>query len=319
MRDYDIEMNWDLFDKECVNRKWGDERCMTCPNLYGCHEHPDDRLDTETSHFYTIYPFSQRESTIDENIEYTPFEINRHNRHLIGYGANYKTKDERYYDSCAEWEQIIPDTFEHDGVHYLITSIGEDGFYHCDELRVVSVPHSVKIIKSHAFNECFGLEAIYIGKGLCEIINRFIECDHLIKIKVHPDNPYFCDVDGVLYSKDMKVLIRYPAGKKGEEFTIPESVEEISNLAFYNCQHLRRINMSDNVRIIGDSAFRRSRKFEFIKLSKNLEYLGEYIILGCSEECELYYSGTIEDWDKIKKHEDAVNNWGKRVNIIYNN
>ena len=298
---YDVEPNWDLFEDDCVNRKWGNPSCMKCSNLYFCHEHPDDRLDKETGHWYNIYPFSQRESTIKEGVEYVPFEITRHNRHLIGYGENYKTKNKKYYDSCAEWEQIIPDTFEYNGVNYLIKAIGDDGFYHCDELRVVSTPHSVESIAFHSFNDCFDLEAIYIGKGTKIINARFIECFNLIKIKVHEDNPYFCDVNGVLFSKDMKILIRYPAGRKEEEYEIPEGVEEVASYAFYGCPFLKRIKGSKTLKKIGESCFRCSKKLEYVLLNICLEKIETNVVLGCDKLQEVYYQGSKAQWESIEK------------------
>lgn len=49
---------------------------------------------------------------------------------------------------------------------------------------------------------------------------------------VDENNPYVCDVDGVLMSKDKTILLEYPGGSTRTSYTIPASVQEISATAF---------------------------------------------------------------------------------------
>ncbi|HHZ03050.1 MAG TPA: hypothetical protein GX396_08995 [Tissierellia bacterium] len=49
----------------------------------------------------------------------------------------------------------------------------------------------------------------------------------LDEIYVDRQNPYFTSLDGVLFSKDMKTLIRYPGYRTGNSYTVPEGVEKI--------------------------------------------------------------------------------------------
>jgi hypothetical protein len=55
---------------------------------------------------------------------------------------------------------------------------------------------------------------------------------NLARITVDEDNPDFKDVDGVLFTKDMKTLIRYPSKRTGSSYTVPKEVERILKLAF---------------------------------------------------------------------------------------
>lgn len=64
----------------------------------------------------------------------------------------------------------------------------------------------------------------------------FSGCKNLTAITVDENNPYFCSVDGVLYSKDMKTIVAYPAGKAGTEYIVPEGVEVIGNNCFYGAK-----------------------------------------------------------------------------------
>ncbi|MDE5993923.1 MAG: leucine-rich repeat protein [Oscillospiraceae bacterium] len=54
-------------------------------------------------------------------------------------------------------------------------------------------------------------------------------CPELTKVTVDIRNPYYCSVNGVLYSKDMTKLYTYPSGKTGSVYVMPVTVD-----AFYN-------------------------------------------------------------------------------------
>ena len=113
-------------------------------------------------------------------------------------------------------------------------------------------------VREYAFN-CDGVvEVINIGESVLEIDGKsFYSCWALQRIEVDENNPNYCDVDGVLYSKDMKTLIccppnhdQYVRTKLGYEaepyradateeyindvqtFVVPSTVETIGELAF---------------------------------------------------------------------------------------
>ena len=274
-----MEVIWDLFDDDCVNRKWGDEACMSCKNLWFCHEDPEDSYDEETNYSYKISDFSRPEETFKPCVKYRNFTVGRFNRNMIGYGLS--DKNDRYYSLSKNYEQIVPDTFTYNGVDYCITGIGEDGFFHCNELKVVSLPHTVKEIGFYAFNECLDLEAIYMGKGLKEMKCPFIQCYNLRKIKVHKDNPYFCDVDGVMFNKDMTVLVRYPSDKLGETYVVPDGVREISAYAFYGSKNLKSIKLPNTVVSIGEGAFWYSKKLETVNIPNGVTVLNDNLFIAC--------------------------------------
>lgn len=78
---------------------------------------------------------------------------------------------------------------------------------------VVSYDKSKKVTKIHeyAFN-CDGtLQVIRIGADVTDIdAKSFYSCWALQRIIVDENNPNYCDIDGVLYNKDMTEIICYP-------------------------------------------------------------------------------------------------------------
>ena len=80
-------------------------------------------------------------------------------------------------------------------------------------------------------------------------------CPSLTTIEVDENSPKYKSIDGILYSKDGRVLLCYPRGKKEASFTIPDGVTHIGDGAFQNCTSLTSIIIPDSVTYIGGSAF----------------------------------------------------------------
>lgn len=129
---------------------------------------------------------------------------------------------------------------------------------------------------------------ITIGSNVREIGLWALENNKRVTaIEVDDDNEYFCDVDGVLYTKDMKTLLFYPLARgvtdmaaadsstvKGIVYEIPEGVETIRTKAFYRCTELRGITLPSTLKRIEEKAFFRC-SFEEITLPDTLEYIGK--------------------------------------------
>ena len=66
---------------------------------------------------------------------------------------------------------------------------------------------------------------------------------------------YYQTIDGNLYSKDGKTLLRYDPGNDSTSFVVPDFVESIGEYAFCACDSLESIIIPESVVNIGDCAF----------------------------------------------------------------
>ena len=73
--------------------------------------------------------------------------------------------------------------------------------------------------------------------------DAFYECTSLTNITVNTDNSNYSSVDGVLFNKLQTSLIRYPAAKEDNSYTIPDSVESIGARAFGSCTSLTSVTL----------------------------------------------------------------------------
>ena len=127
---------------------------------------------------------------------------------------------------------VIPSYVTYGGKTYTVSTIGSRAFYNCKTLSSVSIPSSVNKIHPEAF---------YYG------------CNNLSKFTVDSQNSWYTDVDGVVYSKDKKQLIRCPIARNGK-YIIPDYVEIITASAFQYCK-ISEVTIPNSVTQIGQMAF----------------------------------------------------------------
>ena len=129
-----------------------------------------------------------------------------------------------------------------------------NAFEGCTALTNVTLPDSVEDISS-AFSGCTALADITLPRNLKTINGAFAGCTSLTDIAVAEENPYFCTMSGIVYSKDQKTIAAYPAGRPDTAFAIPEGTTGIGNGAFYGCTNLTQVTIPEGVTSIGDRAF----------------------------------------------------------------
>lgn len=83
---------------------------------------------------------------------------------------------------------------------------------------------------------------------------------------VLPENPYYTEEDGAVYSKDKTVLVAVP--KSVTEFTVPPFVKIIGESAFYRCNKLAKVQIPDNVKEIHKYAFGECENLASVQFSE---------------------------------------------------
>lgn len=153
-----------------------------------------------------------------------------------------------------------------------------------DEYEGVPV---TKIADFSATNLEYVTEVI-IGKNVREISDwAFGNSTNIAKYDISDENPYICDVDGVIYTKDMKTILFYPPQRnavlskdengnevKSISYEIPEGVETIRSKAFYKCSNLTKIKLPSSLKLIEEKAFFICNLKE-INLPEGLEAIGK--------------------------------------------
>ncbi|MBQ2799604.1 MAG: leucine-rich repeat domain-containing protein [Ruminiclostridium sp.] len=149
-------------------------------------------------------------------------------------------------------------------------------FLSCEALKSVTLSEGVTGIGDYSFESCKALEYISIPESVKDIRETALRnCDALIAINVADDNTDYCSVDGVLFSESMIELIKYPACKADEYYSIPEGVTDIASYAFYNCKKLNRVNIPFDIFHIKDYTFYGSH-LEYVDIPVSVTEIGDY-------------------------------------------
>ena len=108
--------------------------------------------------------------------------------------------------------------------------------------------------------------------SISSLPSQFFEgANTLTEIIVPESNTVYCSQDGVLYTKDMTTLIKYPAAKERDSFTLPGEVKQLYYEAFYGNKNLTTINGLTQITSFrnndSDGVFSKCEKLEEIDLS----------------------------------------------------
>ncbi|MBR1591660.1 MAG: leucine-rich repeat domain-containing protein [Ruminococcus sp.] len=154
--------------------------------------------------------------------------------------------------------------------------------------------YSVTEIGRHAFEEN-SAESIVIPSGVEYISaeNPFVQCSSLKEIKIDGESDYYCSVDGVLYTKDMKKLFCFPQAKSGTSYEIPQGVEQIGIAAFYGTS-LTDIKIPDSVSKIGRHSFASSAITSIDLSSTSIDIIDVMTFMNCSSLSEVILPDTVE-------------------------
>lgn len=141
------------------------------------------------------------------------------------------------------------------------------------------IPKSVADIDTYAFSENEDLLSITVDT-------------------VDPDNPAYCDIDSVLYSKDKTVPVHYSHGRKDAEFVIANHVMEIGAAAFENCKNLSSVVLPDNLTTIGYCAFQACGLTD-IDFPNSLASIGRFAFAHCDGLTSVFIpNGVTEFWPR---------------------
>ncbi|MCL1796573.1 MAG: leucine-rich repeat domain-containing protein, partial [Clostridia bacterium] len=151
-----------------------------------------------------------------------------------------KASNEWYIWSSAE-TLVLPST---------LREIEGNAFAFMDNLRELVIPEGVERINDWAFSG--GLRTVTLPSTLVWIGEyAFWDCPYLEAFVVHPDNPFFTAIDGVLFSKDLRELLFFPS-VYGSSWTVPDETVTIVSGAFRYNESLRSLTLGAGIASIDD-------------------------------------------------------------------
>lgn len=183
-----------------------------------------------------------------------------------------RTNDRKSYDegnSKYKGEIDIPSfvtSGDHNEFRFRVREIDQNTFNGCTEVTKINIPYSILKISFDAFKDCDNLEQVTVNKY----------------------NPTYVSIDGVLFSKDKKMLIQYPAKKKLTEYFLPDEVAFICPSAFKDNHYLSSIKMGNNVTALSDYSFMNCVNLKSVNLGSSVRIIGKESFKNCPKLEEIY-------------------------------
>lgn len=138
-----------------------------------------------------------------------------------------------------------------------LTEIGASSLSGCRGLEYIELPNSLVTIGTFAFQGCSSITSFYIPRNVTSIAkNAFYNCIRVNDFMVSGSNPCYKSVAGVLYTKDMTMLVAYPPAATAVIFDIPETVTRLQDFSFHFNDNLTQVNIPESVTWVGGAAFR---------------------------------------------------------------
>lgn len=121
---------------------------------------------------------------------------------------------------------------------------------------------------------------------------------NVVKVKQYKicNSSIYCDVGGVIFTEDRKILISYPKLREGH-YDIPDGTETIWADAFSDGL-ISSVKIADSVYDIGDRAFSGCKHLENIEFGKGITNYSHYGRTRTFSYCTSLKSVTIPEWVK---------------------
>ena len=112
------------------------------------------------------------------------------------------------------------------------------------------------------------------------------------------ENKFTNDNGYIIYNNGLeKILCRYEG--TDTELILPNYITSIHNYAFYGNSNMISVIIPKNVETVKGYAFFMCKTLKWIVIENNLLDMGRWSFQSCSSLNEVYYKGTVEEWQNI--------------------
>lgn len=204
----------------------------------------------------------------------------------IGIGTNVKIIENNAFRNTGITSINIPESVDKLGVRVFsnCTNLEEATlgaktidnfiFYNCPKLKSINLLESVQTIGTAIAYRCPLLTSLHIPSKISSINSIVYDSENFKNVTISGDNPFFRDIDGVVYDKSGTKLVYYPCGRD-DIYNILNGTQTIGEYAFESAE-LNDVKIPNTVNSLEIGAFNRNDYLKYIKLPNSVTYLGEY-------------------------------------------
>ncbi|MGN0115484.1 MAG: leucine-rich repeat domain-containing protein, partial [Acutalibacteraceae bacterium] len=124
--------------------------------------------------------------------------------------------------------------------------------------------------------------------------DAFYDFNDVAEFKVAADNEHYCAVGGVLFTKDMTQLVKYPAKKSADSYEIPDGVEYVCDYAFQKSNLLETVIIPNTVETLGFGSFEQCENLASVTIPESVKTVGNNAFGECTALVELIISDGVQ-------------------------
>ena len=226
-----------------------------------------------------------------------------------------------------------------------VLTIPQYAFYYDTALLDVIIDSGVTEIKARAFGNCRKMHDITLGKTLNNVSDyAFDSCTGLLQTNFSGSIGEWCNIsfgglraNPVYFSKNLYInnqlltALTIPNNVKGikdysfinclplTSVVFGDSVIRVGISAFYGCNNISSVSFDTILKTIGASAFNQCSSITEITIPKNTDSIGSNAFFGCSGIHFTRFSGTLEEWCRIRFYSHYSNPMYYSRNLYINN
>ena len=183
----------------------------------------------------------------------------------IDFPSGLREIGESSFEGCSVLSEIVlPDGME---------NIRKNAFRNDACLRSVLFPGTAAIIGDGAFRGCKALRHVSLPESLRSVGEGvFSGCSFLEKLNIPERSAFYDTVDGVLFTKNSRVLCLYPEGKAEKTWRVPDGTERILPAAFAGVAKLRVLYLPSSLESLLPGSFAEA-PLEYVRLPRSIRRL----------------------------------------------
>lgn len=182
---------------------------------------PSAKCDTGIDFAYTLPEVSDSSFAASGFILRDTFKLGDFTYAFVDYKSVQLVKIEKQGDV------VIPESVEYGGRNFDVVSIGR-----IDENGLFKTGSLVSEYYNSYGELSMAITSVSIPKTVSLIWDDALGIQTLEQITVSADNETYTSVDGVLFTKDLSTLVKYPSARSGESYALTDATRQIAAYAF---------------------------------------------------------------------------------------
>ena len=125
------------------------------------------------------------------------------------------------------------------------------------------------------------------------------------------------DINGNLYTKDGKTLLRYAIGKTSTSFSVPSGVTEIATYAFDGCTNLTSVTLGNDLTTIRRWAFYNCSNLRSVTIGSNVTGIEDRAFHNCTSLTSISFSDTSSWYRTTSEYDFLSKSGGTYTSVSY--